>query len=83
MSADVINLDDYRELDHRTSDGIAVTLFWSFKSDDVTVEVVDRGTDNVFYLPVKRDQALDAFNHPYAYAASQGVDYEAPELYAA
>jgi len=83
MSADVINLDDYRELAHRTSDGIAVTLFWSLRSDDVTVEVVDEGTDNVFYLPVARDQALDAFNHPYAYAASQGVEYEAPELYAA
>ena len=70
MSADVINLDEYRELAHRSSDGINVTLFWSFKSDDVTVEVVDQGTDNVFYLPVARNHALDAFNHPYAYAAT-------------
>jgi hypothetical protein len=83
MSAEVINLDDYRELAHRSSDGIFVTLFWSAKSDDVTVEVVDSGADNVFYLPVARSRALDAFNHPYAYAANQGVEYEAPELYAA
>jgi hypothetical protein len=83
MSATVVNLDDYRELAHRSSDGIDVTLFWSFKSDDITVEVVDRGMDNVFYLPVGRDRALDAFDHPYAYAAGQGVEYQAPELYAA
>ena len=77
MSATIINLDDYRELAHRSADGIDVRLLWSASSDEVSVEVTDSRLDNVLYLPVARDRAMDAFNHPYAYAAGAGVDYEA------
>jgi hypothetical protein len=31
--------------------------------------VIERDTEACFELPVARDQALNAFNHPYAYAA--------------
>ena len=67
-----------RELAHRTADGIEVMLLWRASDDTITVEVFDRGTDNVFELAVARDRALDAFYHPYAYAAHQGVGYELP-----
>jgi hypothetical protein len=83
MSSNVVNLNEYRELAHRATDGIEVTLFWNAQHDELSVEVLDHGADNVFYLPVARDRAMDAFNHPYAYAASQGVEYEAPVLEAA
>jgi hypothetical protein len=83
MSSNVVNLSEYRELAHRAADGIEVTLFWNSSHDEVSLEVRDHGTDNVFYLPVARNRAMDAFNHPYAYAASQGVEYEAPVLEAA
>ena len=71
------------ELAQRTADGIEVTLLWSQCDDSITVEVFDRGAENLFELEVARDRALDAFYHPYAYAAQQGLDYELPVLKAA
>jgi hypothetical protein len=72
-----------RELAQRESDGIEVTLFWHPTSDTLTVEVFDRGTDAFFELAVAPADALEAFNHPYAYAIRTGVDYELPYLNAA
>ena len=72
-----------RELAHRAADGIDVTLLWSPKENTLTLEVYDRGTEEYFEVDVPRDCALDAFHHPYAYAAHQGLDYELPVLKAA
>ncbi len=58
-----------RELAHRSADGVEVTLLWHPASDTITVRVVERDNEACFELPVARDQALNAFNHPYAYAA--------------
>ena len=60
--------DERRELAHRTSDGIEVTLFWSKPSDRITIAVVDTRSDESLEFDVGRGAALDAFNHPYAYA---------------
>ena len=57
------------ELAHRTSDGIDVHLFWNEPTSRVTVGVSDARTDDCFELEVDGRHALDAFNHPYAYAA--------------
>jgi hypothetical protein len=65
-----------RQLAERAADGIEVTLLWSDTENSITVEVRDSGADNVFEFPVARDRALDAFYHPYAYAAQQGIHYE-------
>jgi hypothetical protein len=59
-----------RELAHRTSDGIEVTLFWSEPSDRVTIALVDTRSDEDLEFDVDGSAALDAFNHPYAYAAA-------------
>jgi len=59
---------DRRELDHRTSDGIEVTLFWTKPSDRLTIAVVDTRSDEALEFDVDGNAALDAFNHPYAYA---------------
>ena len=56
------------ELAHRTSDGIDVYLFWNEPRSSVTVGVVDMRTDDSFELEVDGRHALDAFDHPYAYA---------------
>jgi hypothetical protein len=56
-----------RELDHRESDGIEVTLLWHEDSNRVAVRVVDSESDEEFELEVKARDALDAFHHPYAY----------------
>ena len=56
-----------RELDHRHSDGIDLTLSWRPSRNDLVLTVRD-GTGG-FELEVRADEALDAFDHPYAYAA--------------
>jgi hypothetical protein len=56
-----------RELDHRESDGVSVTLLWYEDSNRVTVHVVDSGTGEEFDLEVAGRDALDAFRHPFAY----------------
>jgi hypothetical protein len=57
------------ELAHRASNGIDVYLFWNEPTSRVTVGVIDARTHDSFELEVDGRYALDAFNHPYAYAA--------------
>jgi hypothetical protein len=71
------------ELAHRATDGIEVTLLWCRCHNTVAVQVSDIGADTQFEVVVPREHALDAFYHPYAYAAQQGLDYELPVLRAA
>ena len=71
-------LTDRRELAHRTSDGIEITLFWSKPSNQVTIAVLDTRSDAALEFEVDGSAALDAFNHPYAYAATRRVRSVAP-----
>jgi hypothetical protein len=71
-------LTDRRELAHRTSDGIEITLFWSKPSNQVTIAVLDTRSDAALEFEVDGSAALDAFNHPYAYAATQPIRSAAP-----
>ena len=57
------------ELAHRASDGVDVYLFWNEPTSRVTVGVLDARGDDSFEFEVDGRYALDAFNHPYAYAA--------------
>ena len=66
-----------RELAHRSSNGIEVTLLWGPSTGEVVVEVIDHSAAEAFELAVPSENALDAFHHPYAYAAMRGVEYEA------
>jgi hypothetical protein len=59
------------ELARRTSNGVEVSLYWSKSSNGVTVEVVDTHMRERFELHVDPSRALDAFHHPYAYAAAE------------
>jgi hypothetical protein len=58
-----------RELAARESDGVRVLLLWHPREDAVTVSVEDARAGHWFELSVERDDALDAFYHPFAYAA--------------
>lgn len=62
---------DSRELAAREGDGLHVQLLWHPSTDALTVEVEDRRVGDRFRLAVARERALDAFNHPFAYAATQ------------
>jgi hypothetical protein len=64
-----------RELQSRVNDGIHVRLLWCERNGRVWVAVTDTNTREAFSVLVgDGDRALDVFHHPYAYAASQGVD---------
>jgi hypothetical protein len=68
--------DTYRELASRAADGVEVGLFWSAASGDRLLVVVDdTHSGDLFELEVSGAEALDAFEHPYAYAAHRGVRY--------
>jgi hypothetical protein len=58
-----------RELAARENDGIHVLLLWHPHEDAVTVSVDDTRAGQRFDLAVARDRALEAFYHPFAYAA--------------
>jgi len=58
-----------RELAARESDGIHVWLLWHPDQSAVTVSVEDARVGDRFQLAVAPDRALDAFYHPFAYAA--------------
>jgi hypothetical protein len=58
-----------RELATRESDGIHVLLLWDPDENARTVSVEDERVGDRFQLAVEPDRALDAFYHPFAYAA--------------
>ena len=59
----------------RKNAGIQVTLLWAEDTNAVAVLVRDEGTDDQFELSVEPGaNALDIFEHPYAYAAWRGVN---------
>jgi hypothetical protein len=58
-----------RELAARENDGIHVLLLWHPREDAITVSVEDDRRGDRSQLAVAPDRALDAFYHPFAYAA--------------
>ena len=67
-----------RELDSRTGDGIDVQLLWHPADNSISVFVYDATHESAFEVSVDPRDALDAFHHPFAYAASHGVPFETP-----
>jgi len=67
----------YKELAHRANDGVDVGLFWQTDADRLVLVVDDSRSGDLFELEVSSTEALDAFEHPYAYAAHRGVEYAA------
>jgi hypothetical protein len=58
-----------RELAARESNGVRVLLLWHPDENALTVSVEDARLGDHFRLAVAPDRALDAFYHPFAYAA--------------
>jgi hypothetical protein len=58
-----------RELAHRTSNGIEVTLYWSKQTDRLLLELEDTRSGECLVLEPEPERALDAFYHPYSYTA--------------
>jgi hypothetical protein len=59
-----------RELAHRTSDAIDISLYRNERTK-ITVKVYDARSDEGFELDIDGRRALDAFRHPFAYAVEK------------
>ena len=68
-----------KELDFRASNGLEVALLWQADDEQMIVEVVDTKLDDAFRVQIAASEALDAFQHPYAYAAFRGCSRRLPD----
>ena len=59
---------DVRELAHRVSNGVDISLLWDAVEDSLMVIVTDVELGTALEVPAARDNALDVFYHPFAYA---------------
>jgi len=64
-----------RELARRKTGAVEIALLWHMVTDSLLVSVKDAITGAEFQLTVDAAEAMDVFHHPYAYAASRGVEY--------
>jgi hypothetical protein len=73
MSSTVDSAGDlWEELDQRFSAGFEVSLLWIRRANNLIVSVEDRRTGESFELPVTSEEALEVFNHPFAYVSARG-----------
>jgi hypothetical protein len=72
---DAAATEGMRELQSRVGDGLQVDLLWCERSDRAWVAVTDTKSGEAFSVPVRDgERALDVFHHPFAYAATHGMD---------
>jgi hypothetical protein len=70
MASDRTSVEERtRELAAREGEGLHVRLLWDPIADTITVAVDDLREGDRLRLAVARERALDAFYHPFAYAA--------------
>ena len=58
-----------RELAHRVSGGMEITLYWSAADNRTSIEVWHPESGETLAFAVRPDRALDAFYHPFAHLA--------------
>jgi hypothetical protein len=63
-----------RELAHREGSDVDVALFWGPEDNSLLLLLVEVPTGVVFEVPVEPQNAMDAFNHPYAYLPARASD---------
>jgi hypothetical protein len=56
-----------RELAHRATGGLEVTLYWNASDNSTSVELREGTSDKPVAFAVPREHALDAFYHPFAH----------------
>jgi hypothetical protein len=59
--------DGVKELAYRAGAGVEVALFWSEDDGRLSVVVNDWQSGDAFEIDASRENALDVFNHPFAY----------------
>jgi hypothetical protein len=69
VAAGVESLGQPRELAHRHSDGLDITLLWHAATNELILRVRDERQDACFEVHPEPHMALEAYYHPYAYIA--------------
>jgi hypothetical protein len=64
-----------RELAQRLSGTVEVLLLWHPQIDRAELSVRDLATGGGFHIEIAPGNAIDAFHHPYAYAAKGENSY--------
>ena len=67
-----------RELAHRIGGGIEVTLYWDADDNSTSVEIFHSPTEQTLHFAVPREQALDAFYHPFVHVQSRSAGERQP-----
>jgi hypothetical protein len=67
-----------KELNYRARDGIEVSLLWSPDSGQLAVVVVDEAVGEEFAMEVEPSEAMEVFNHPFAYADKRQLEFKRP-----
>ena len=62
-----------RELARRQSGTAKILLLWHPRIEQVELAVCDSVTGESFHMDIAPGDALDAFHHPYAYAAGHDL----------
>lgn len=58
------------ELAHRRNHDVDVSLLWDRERDQLLVFVEDVRDGSSFAVEAPREQALEVYHHPFAYAAA-------------
>jgi hypothetical protein len=62
------------ELARRASGGIEVTLYWTAHDNSTSIEVWQPASEETLVFGVAREQALEAFYHPFAHLPSVPIE---------
>lgn len=71
-------MNQVTELAHRLNGGVEVALSWHSDGGELVLSVADSASGDAFAFEVDSSIAIDAFYHPYAYAALFGIYFEPP-----
>lgn len=64
-------MSEYTELDSRRSDGHTVQLLWDAENNETSIRIEEDNPHRIIHFQVLGEKALQAFNHPYAYAPTE------------
>jgi hypothetical protein len=63
-----MNEHSLTELDSRSDTFVTISLLWNPDTDEVFIEISTDGDCEL--IPVPTDEAMNAFHHPFVYAAA-------------
>lgn len=76
MNVQAIERAKSRELAHRVTSDVEVTLLWRKRDNFLTLRLVEVATGVEFEVGIRPEDAMDAFNHPYAYLSCRAAEPE-------